>query len=528
MYRNYFILSRYIKELNKLLVGSKILNAFSFKKDILNITLIKSSQFFTLEFSVNSGFPYIRIIDNEIKPKNFVKVFEELQNTIINNITISNSDRIIKFEINNYNLFFTIRGKYTNVYLLSSSFTSFKKEEDDFLFQFHKELLNHNFVNDLSFKIPTENNLNNDELVNLIRFKYSFISKDILNFTKHIYNEISLTNILKVIEKIYSSNLVIIKNRSSVIYTIKDFALVEGQIYEFNNVKDAINYFVKETYLQNDFNILYKNVDKFIKNELSKISNLLNKLKSLLETPSKEDYYRQIANLLLINLHKIQKGKEEIELENIYDNSTIKIKLNPKYTPKDNVDYYFKKQKEEKKLREVTKEKLLKLTKEYESLQNNLQKLEKISNYELLKDFAKQFNIRTVKVENNKPNKTDKFRHFIINNRYHLYLGKDNETNDLLTIKYARPNDIWLHVKDAPSAHGILRKDSLKENIPLKVLEKAASIIAYNSKQKGSTLVPVICTSKKYISKNKHMEPGQVKVLKEEIVLLVKPSLDVN
>ena len=148
MYRNYFILSRYIKELNKLLVGSKILNAFSFKKDILNITLIKSSQFFTLEFSVNSGFPYIRIIDNEIKPKNFVKVFEELQNTIINNITISNSDRIIKFEINNYNLFFTIRGKYTNVYLLSSSFTSFKKEEDDFLFQFHKELLNHNFVND--------------------------------------------------------------------------------------------------------------------------------------------------------------------------------------------------------------------------------------------------------------------------------------------------------------------------------------------------------------------------------------------
>jgi predicted ribosome quality control (RQC) complex YloA/Tae2 family protein len=168
------------------------------------------------------------------------------------------------------------------------------------------------------------------------------------------------------------------------------------------------------------------------------------------------------------------------------------------------------------------------LTKEYEILQNNLQKLEKISNYELLKDFAKQFNIRTVKVENNKPNITDKFRHFIINNRYHLYLGKDNETNDLLTIKYARPNDIWLHVKDAPSAHGILRKDNLKENIPLKVLEKAASIVAYNSKQKGSTLVPVICTSKKYISKNKHMEPGQVKVLKEEIVLLVKPSLDVN
>jgi len=101
--------------------------------------------------------------------------------------------------------------------------------------------------------------------------------------------------------------------------------------------------------------------------------------------------------------------------------------------------------------------------------------------------------------------------------------GKTNEDNDLLSLKIARPNDWWFHVRGMPGSHVVLQ--SLPDFEPgREVLKAAAAIAAYHSKARGGGKTAVSCTRAKYVNKPRGAPPGTVQIRKE-IVLKVKPAL---
>ncbi len=104
-----------------------------------------------------------------------------------------------------------------------------------------------------------------------------------------------------------------------------------------------------------------------------------------------------------------------------------------------------------------------------------------------------------------------------------ILIGKNARNNDLLTQRYARKEDLWLHARDVSGSHVVIRRQAGKK-FPVNVIEKAAGIAAYYSKRKNDTLCPVIVTPKKYVRKTKDLLEGQVIVDKEEVVL-IEPSL---
>ncbi len=120
-----------------------------------------------------------------------------------------------------------------------------------------------------------------------------------------------------------------------------------------------------------------------------------------------------------------------------------------------------------------------------------------------------------------------KFKHYIIDGRYDVFVGKDSTNNDLLTMKFAKQNDYWFHARSVPGSHVVLKVTNTKEPVPKNILKNAAAIAAYHSKAKTSGLAPVSYTFKKYVTKKKGMEPGKVILLREE-VLLVKPEIPKN
>ena len=90
-----------------------------------------------------------------------------------------------------------------------------------------------------------------------------------------------------------------------------------------------------------------------------------------------------------------------------------------------------------------------------------------------------------------------------------VYLGKDALSNDHLTFNVANPEDIWMHNKGVPGSHVIIR---VKENLPTKeVLRKVAQIAVKNSKSKSDKSTVVYC-QRKFVKKEKGMNPGQVRV----------------
>jgi len=101
--------------------------------------------------------------------------------------------------------------------------------------------------------------------------------------------------------------------------------------------------------------------------------------------------------------------------------------------------------------------------------------------------------------------------------------GKTDVDNDYLSLKLAKPNDYWFHVRGMPGSHVLLRTG--KREAPNRdTLKQAAAVAAYYSKARHGGVVPVSCTQARYVTKPRGAKPGLVQIRKE-ITLKVRPAL---
>lgn len=100
--------------------------------------------------------------------------------------------------------------------------------------------------------------------------------------------------------------------------------------------------------------------------------------------------------------------------------------------------------------------------------------------------------------------------------------GRTGAANDYLSLKLARPNDLWFHVRGMPGSHVLLRVLSSGPAPDREALETAAAIAAYHSKARGGGVVAVSCTEARHVSKPSGAKPGTVEIQRER-VLKVRP-----
>ena len=95
-----------------------------------------------------------------------------------------------------------------------------------------------------------------------------------------------------------------------------------------------------------------------------------------------------------------------------------------------------------------------------------------------------------------KPKKAKPMR-YISSDGYEILVGKSNLQNDELTLRTAEPTDIWMHTKEIPGSHVIIRTNG-KGEVPIPTLEEAANLAAFYSKAKNGSMVPVDYTPVSY------------------------------
>ena len=98
--------------------------------------------------------------------------------------------------------------------------------------------------------------------------------------------------------------------------------------------------------------------------------------------------------------------------------------------------------------------------------------------------------------------------------------GRNNIENDNLTFKIASKEDIWLHSKNIPGSHVIIKANEITEEILL----KGAEVAAYFSKSSAGDKISVDYTKKRYINKPKGSKPGFVTYENEKNILIEKPN----
>ncbi len=248
-------------------------------------------------------------------------------------------------------------------------------------------------------------------------------------------------------------------------------------------IEDIPNFLhvIYEKRKQNQLELVKSNKISLIQKKLQKLQNEYEKLPLFKELIQEGNKLNLEGSLVLANLQNIRSYTKKIELQD-FDGKTKLIHL-PKEakSPQHAANLLFEKSK-----------KLKQKAASIHIQKDNLQ--EKIEFYKRLCDLIEhakslgEANILLPKQKNSKKRHEKKvgYESFFIE-EYKILVGKSKKSNIEL-FKDAKKRDVWLHVKDIPSSHVIIRTN--KQNLPLHILEFGAKLcVNFSTAKKGAYLV---------------------------------------
>ena len=247
-----------------------------------------------------------------------------------------------------------------------------------------------------------------------------------------------------------------------------------------------------------------------------------------LEKSRNREHLRIYGELLKANLYAIQRGANFAEVQNYYDEnlSMVKIPLNPALSPAANAAKYFKDYKKYH-TAEHTLEGLIEADKtELLYIESVLDSLSRTDNPEGLSQIREELcDAGYIKVlGKRKPSKKQSLPlSFTDKNGFQILVGRNNKENDILTLKIADKEDIWLHTKDIAGSHTIIRTNG--KEVPLETIRFAAQLAAAHSKAANSNNVAVDFALVKYVKKPSGAKPGMV-IYTHNHTLYVSPVKD--
>ncbi|MET1177958.1 NFACT RNA binding domain-containing protein [Peribacillus simplex] len=271
-----------------------------------------------------------------------------------------------------------------------------------------------------------------------------------------------------------------------------------------------------------------QDVERFITNEIEKNSKKIGKLERTLKDTERGEQYQLFGELLTANLYQMKKGMKEIEVVNYYDEeqSMVTIPLDPLKNPSDNAQKYFSRYQKSKNAVGVVQEQIQKTKLElayFEALHQQLQSASPRDIEEIREELQEEGYIRQKKKKGMKKpaNAKPQLETYYATDGDLIFVGKNNKQNDYLTNKFARRDEIWLHTKDIPGSHVVIRNESPSE----KTIKEAAVLAAFFSKAQQSSSVPVDFTQVRHVKKPNGSKPGFV-IYDQQQTVYITPDAD--
>ena len=554
-----------VNELNKKLLGGKIDKVYQPENDEVVLHIRNNKENFKLVLSCSASNPRVYLAnnykkENPINAPMFCMLFRKyIQGGNIVNISQIGFERIIKISVESFDelkekttkdIIIEIMGRHSNIILthsLDNKIIDSAKRIPPSVSRVRQILPGQTYV-----LPPKQDKLNPIDEVSLNLFVdtltsfngpifkaiYSkflgvspVIAKEICfraNIDENtLIDEISSNDISKVYKEfhnlfkfinnnIYNPSMIIDESIDKVL----DFSCIN--LSQFSNLSiindDSISKILENYYATKDIKdrIHQRSSDlrKSISIKLDRLYNKLNKQEKELIESENAEIYKIKGELITSYIYMIEKGMESVEVANFYDPEykNITISLNPNFTPSENAQKYFKKYNKMKTAKkEITSQ--IEITKEeINYLENIILSIENCENLAELMDIREELSkVGYLRAKNNikKETKlTTKPHEFISSNGFKILVGKNNKQNDNLTLKIASNEDIWMHTKNIPGSHVIIKTEG--KEVPDETIFEGAMLAAFFSKSKMASQVPVDYTKKKNVKKPNGSKPGMV------------------
>ncbi|MRG85459.1 Rqc2 family fibronectin-binding protein [Salinibacillus xinjiangensis] len=253
---------------------------------------------------------------------------------------------------------------------------------------------------------------------------------------------------------------------------------------------------------------------RLLKNERDKNKRKIKKHEQTLKKAEKASEYQRLGELLTANMHAVKAGDSSVTVINYYDpeQAEIEIELNPNKTPSENAQSFFQTYQKLKKSKEVVLKEIEKAKEEIIYLEQLMQQLESAREQDLeeIREELQEEGYIRKRTTGKSKKKNQKLRpvldEYQASDGTTILVGRNNKQNEYLTNRLANKQEIWLHAKDIPGSHVVIRSQNPSEV----TIREAAQLAAFYSKSKMSSSVPIDYTEVKHVRKPSGAKPGYV------------------
>ncbi|MGL6100752.1 MAG: Rqc2 family fibronectin-binding protein [Fusobacteriaceae bacterium] len=450
-----------------------------------------------------------------------------LQNGSLEKIDQIGFDRILCFkfkkmdflgDVNNYNLYFEIMGKHSNLILTDEKgrildlMKRFSLEENKARLLFPGA--QYELPNIEKKKNPSD--LSEDEFQEIKNEVKGFISF-VEGVGKFLVQNLRDYNMFREILESGTSPCCYLKNGKIVLATVlKGLAPKEfDERLEFQSFSQMITYYIEKNHMTNSQEKLFQQISSTIKKRLKKLERILGNIKR--DNLEKEDYEinKEIGDILAANIYQFKKVQSNVTLYNFYRDCDIEIELNPSHTIQKNIDSYYKKYNKLKRGLISNERRVLEVGDEVEYLESTqalaitIQTSENLKNIQV--ELEKEGYLKIAKKGNFKVKKKLKSENFAISEdeeNHKIIYGRNNSENDFVTFKVGDKEDLWFHAKDISGSHVILKVN--RGYMTDELIERAARVALKYSKSEIGHRVTIEYTQRKFVTKPKGARPGAV------------------
>ncbi|MDI6779495.1 MAG: NFACT RNA binding domain-containing protein [Bacteroidota bacterium] len=556
MLNHFTTLQNLAEEFSKEFKSGTILEIFSQQKNELIISVSTHGTIKALVVSINPQMNFVFLREQIARAKrNSVLLFKEVTSAHIQRCTGHIYERTIKISLSDgWSLYLNLYGTASsNIFLTDENdiiINSFKNSKD-FAGKKYNEITT-NLDEDIMNLIPDfksfekqilsdENKTTFKSLKSVYPFLGSTLTREALHRSKvedkvHV-SELTTEDYKHIFQKLKEIFIELSKPEPTIYYTgdvprvlsmIQLQHLSGATAESYKSVNEAVKNFVIKSFKAHNIDSDKKDLLLKIRNELDKARRTEKALQYEVLESDRAKNYEHVAKVILANLQHLTKGTKEIDIEDVFNNNKLmSITLDPKLNPAQNAEKYFDKARKAKIAHVESIKRLAGVKKQTALLEKLLLHLDNCHTKEQVNEFKEEYetDLKAMHLITSKE-KADlpPFRIFKVIGGFEVWVGKSSANNELLTMKYAKPNDLWFHARGSSGSHTVLRVGNSKTQPGKEAVRQAASIAAYYSKMRNASNVPVGYCEKKYVRKPRNAPAGTV-TMEREKVIFVEPGL---
>lgn len=561
-----------VAELNKFILNGKINKVFEPNKNEIILGIYNNGKNYALNCSICSDNYRLNLTTsskpNPINAPGFCMLLRKhLIGGKISKIYTPGLERIVIIELECYSelndlitkkLIIELMGKHSNIILVN---------EKNIIIDSLRHLdSSSNSLRDIlpahPYDLPSTNKLNLFNVIDNFNEFYK-ITKDLDSLDigiSNMFNGISKLFIQNILDELNIENIVNKENLEKIYNYLADVLKMNENVYLKNYNSDYtitlntptsdkktslpyLNFFIDDFYTireaKSEFYSYRNTILKLVDGTLKKITKKLNNINTKLKECNEKDIFKLYGELITANMYKFSEFSSDcIEVENYYDNNNvIKIPVDKRLSPSINAKNYFKKYNKLKNALEIVNKQKLETIEDLDYIESIIYSLDNAKNitdideiYSEIREnelfFSKKFDNY---LHNTSKNSKSRNLNFTKSSRikntnkkadkeytpieykiegYTFLVGKNNKQNDYLSTKTLKNHDIWFHTKDIHSSHGVLQTNNTTPSID--VIIRCSQIIAYYSKARQSSNVPVDYTLGQYVKKPSGSKPGMI------------------